>query len=78
MKLCEELKKYGLVRWCQAGDIVKTLDGYDGKELKKYPEKPTPTFASVMRQICGCPNKEEREERRKAREHYDRYGYDRY
>lgn len=78
VKLCEELKKYGLVRWCQCADVLKTLEGFTGAELKKFPETPTPTFASVLRQLCGRPNKEEKEERRKARAQHDRHGYDRY
>lgn len=79
VQLCEELARYSLVRWSRSADIVATLDGYSGTELRKFPENPTPMFASALRHICGRPDEEEiKERKRRSQSRYDSYGYDSY
>merc|ERR1711920_985608 len=56
VQLCEELKKYGLVRWSRSAEITESLKGYTGAELHRFPDQPTKVFSRALRHLCGRPN----------------------
>eukprot|EP01062_Namystynia_karyoxenos_P073786 TRINITY_DN70615_c0_g1_i1.p1 TRINITY_DN70615_c0_g1~~TRINITY_DN70615_c0_g1_i1.p1 ORF type:complete len:427 (+),score=109.85 TRINITY_DN70615_c0_g1_i1:75-1283(+) len=53
VQLAEELRRYGLLRWCRCKDLTETLRGYTGAELRQFPPQPTPVFADALRSLCG-------------------------